>query len=366
MGTADYSSLKHVFVCGLPRSGTSVLGRNVARLEDCTGFKSTGVLEDEGQFLQDVYASDHERGGSGSFGFHADSHLTETSALLTRRNAERLRCCWERYWDPRKRIRVEKTPGNLLMARFLQAIFPNAYFVVMRRHPISVSMATQKWKDSVRSLDCLFRHWLYCHELFEQDRKHLERVYELTYEDYVDDPDKYHEEIAAFIGTRIPEPPKQDKFRYVVEWRNPTGLRVPERAMEQTSGAYNQKYFDRWSDLVTDSRFGSYYSYLIAKYEDRFTKYGYSLMLGVSDTDTQLCTLSWRSRVTGCLLCKGADAIALCRRLFARSKEWLRIHSKQILPQLVIDKVRQSRLKKQKKHDDPNAPALRTASRRFS
>src|SRR5690349_21777596 len=45
------SDIKHVFVCGLPRSGTSLLGRNVARLEGCTGFKNTGVLEDEGQFL---------------------------------------------------------------------------------------------------------------------------------------------------------------------------------------------------------------------------------------------------------------------------------------------------------------------------
>jgi hypothetical protein len=362
MEIADYANLKHVFVCGLPRSGTSVLGRNVARLEGCTSFKNTGVLEDEGQFLQDVYASDHERGGSGSFGFHADSHLTEASALLTPPNAERLRHCWERHWDPSKRIRIEKTPGNLLMTRFLQAIFPHAYFVVMKRHPISVSMATQKWKDSVRSLDCLFRHWLHCHELFERDRKHLKHVYELTYEDYVGNPDKYHQEIAAFIGTRLPEPPKQDTFRYVVEWHNRTGLRVPEGTMEQTSGAYNQKYLDRWSDLVRNSRFKSYYSYLIAKYEDSFAKHGYSLTLGLSDTQTQSCMISWRSRVTGSLLCTGADSIALSRRLFVRSKEWLRIHSKQILPESVVNKIRRSRVKRQKKQADASASALRTES----
>ena len=67
----------YVFVCGLPRSGTSVLGRNIARLENCTGLTNTGVLEDEGQFLQDVYpvASDH--GGDGRFGFDPRMHLTE-------------------------------------------------------------------------------------------------------------------------------------------------------------------------------------------------------------------------------------------------------------------------------------------------
>ena len=51
---------KYVFVCGLHRSGTSLLGRNIARLEGCTGFKNTGEFEDEGQFLQDVYPVDAE------------------------------------------------------------------------------------------------------------------------------------------------------------------------------------------------------------------------------------------------------------------------------------------------------------------
>ncbi len=44
----DDRRVKYVFVCGLPRSGTSVIGRNIARLENCTGLHDTGVLEDEG------------------------------------------------------------------------------------------------------------------------------------------------------------------------------------------------------------------------------------------------------------------------------------------------------------------------------
>lgn len=70
---------RYVFICGLHRSGTSVLGRNVARLENCTGFKDTGVVEDEGQFLQDVYPIDGVYGGAGRFGFHPNSHRTESS-----------------------------------------------------------------------------------------------------------------------------------------------------------------------------------------------------------------------------------------------------------------------------------------------
>jgi len=49
MQNDEKSNHKYVFVCGLPRSGTSVLGRNISRLENCTALKNTGVLEDEGQ-----------------------------------------------------------------------------------------------------------------------------------------------------------------------------------------------------------------------------------------------------------------------------------------------------------------------------
>src|SRR5215467_3340833 len=196
---------RYVFICGLHRSGTSLLSRNIARLQNCTGFKDTGVIENEGQFLQYVYPPSMVYGGAGKFGFDPRAHLTETSRLLTSENALKLRQSWERYWDGSKTVRVEKTPGNLLKTRFLQAVFPNSYFIVIKRHPVPVSMANQRWKVSLASLHSLFEHWLHCHALFEEDRKHLRHVYELSYEDYVGNPDKHHQEIAAFVGTWVPE-----------------------------------------------------------------------------------------------------------------------------------------------------------------
>jgi len=129
---------------------------------------------------------------------------------LTPENVAKLKASWHKYWDNAKRIYVEKTPGNLLATRFLQTAFPHSRFIVIRRHPVPVAMAAQKWKFNVTSLDNLFRHWLHCNGLFEGDRKYLKRVYELRYEDYVEDQDKYHKEIATFIGTQVPEPPNED------------------------------------------------------------------------------------------------------------------------------------------------------------
>jgi hypothetical protein len=346
MQNENKGNCKYVFVGGLQRSGTSVLARNIGRLEDCTSFKSTGVLQDEGQYLQDVYPTDGEYGGTGRFGFDPRAHLTETSALLTPENVAKLRRSWHSHWDKDKGICLEKTPGNLIMTRFLQAVFPDAYFIVVRRHPIPVSMATQRWKVSLTSLHNLFEHWLRCHELFEEDKKYLKHVYELEYEDYVKDPNKYHQEIARFIGTRIPEAPKEDKFRYVAQWPNPTGLRVPEGAMEETTGAHNKKYFDRWSNLLNNSFFKSYYRYIAMKYEPQVAKYGYSLTkdLGVTEDVLRGAKVS---NAVGAWCCLGADTGAFMWRLVVRSNTQLRIIAKAVLPEFVVARIRQAQQKNQ-------------------
>jgi hypothetical protein len=339
----DQSRRKYVFLGGSPRSGTSLLGRNIARLEDCTGLENTGVFEDEGQFLQDVYAVASEYGGSSRCGFDPRIHRTETSELLTPENIRRLHACWHAYWDNTKTIFVEKTPENFLMARFLQVAFPNSYFVVIKRHPVPVSIAGQRWTINITSLNRMFQHWLRCYSIFEQDKKYLKNVYELRYEDYVENPDKYHQEIAVFIGTRVPEPPKEDTFRIVLQQWRPLGLRVPERAMEIPSAAYNKKYFDRWSYFLTKSPFRRYYQYIARKYEPEFAKYGYSLIKGLMENEEMLGRDSKVSAVLGPMYCLAAEVAALLRRSAVRAKSYLKRAVKKLLPEFALDIIRRAR-----------------------
>jgi Sulfotransferase family len=339
----DQTRPKYVFVGGSPRSGTSLLGRNIARMENCTGFKNTGVFEDEGQFLQDVYPTASAYGGSSRCGFDPRIHRTETSDLLSPEKVARLRAAWHCYWDNSKSIFVEKTPENFLMTRFLQAAFPNSYFVVIKRHPVPVSIGGQKWTVNITSLNRMFEHWLHCYKLFEQDTKYLKHVYELRYEDYVENPDKYHQEIAAFIGTRVPEPPKEDRFRIVLQQWRPRGLRVPERAMEIPSVVYNKKYFDRWSYFLTKSPFKLYYWHIAKKHEFEFAKYRYSLIEGFVEKEEALGRDTNLATLLGPMCCVGADVGAFLRRSVARARGHVKQTVKRLLPKLILNKIRQAR-----------------------
>jgi Sulfotransferase family len=255
--------LKYVFVCGLHRSGTTLLARSLGELTDCTSFRATGVPMDEGQHLQNVYPEDSAYGGPGKFAFCAEAHLTEDSPLLTRANIHRLRRSWEAHWDTGKKIRLEKSPIHLLMTRFLQAAFPNTYFVIIKRHPVPVSLATQKWSRT--PLRHLFNHWLTAQEIFQQDRSHLANVYELAYEDFVDNPQGQLKRIAEFVGMDFVSCPDVE-----------------------VDGAKDTTYHALWGQMLHTSVLRAHYRRLASLYEARFAVHSYSLMAPIGGTKSKL------------------------------------------------------------------------------
>jgi hypothetical protein len=304
--TSNDHEMKYVFVCGLHRSGTTILAQKIGELKNCTAFENTGAIMDEGQHLQDIYLPDYVYGGVGKFGFASEAHLTEDSPLLTPGNISRLRQSWEGYWDRNKTIRIEKTPGNLLMTRFLQAAFPNSYFVVIERHPVAVSLASQKWSKT--SLHRLFEHWLQCREIFEKDKRYLKNLCELSYESYIENPNQYLAKVASFIGTEF------------------------SPALHIETDVHNKKYFERWAQMLQSSAFKSYYRALATKYENRFTEYGYSLVPVGMET-----TISTREEalLTSALFC-GADIYCSLWRVTMRLRAWLLKNARSLCP----DKIR--------------------------
>lgn len=202
-----------VFVGGLHRSGTTPLARVVASHPGVSGLSETGVKEDEGQHVQRVYPKAKLYGGAGRFALDDRAHLTEASPLVSSTTAERLLEAWTPYWDLDKPLLLEKSPPNLVMGRFLQAVFPGSAMVIVLRHPVVVALSTQKWRRLASrnplnrtSLSDLVRHWLRAHELLRQDLPFLARVHLLRYEDLVADPQSELVRIQRFLGLSEPIP----------------------------------------------------------------------------------------------------------------------------------------------------------------
>jgi Sulfotransferase family len=236
---------KLVFIGGLHRSGTTLLARCLAEHPMVSGFEKTGVPADEGQHLQTVYPTAKVFGGPGRFAFSDGAHMTETSPLAVPENAARLFTDWSPHWNLGCPVLVEKSPPNLIRSRFLQALYPDASFVMIVRHPIPVSLATQKWSRT--SLRSLIRHWVTAHQTFEVDRPHLARIHVLSYEHLVTRVQECLDSVYAF-------------------------LELEPHATSLVTRDGNEPYFVRWRGLSRVRR-----RLLVRRYEREVSRFGYSL-----------------------------------------------------------------------------------------
>jgi hypothetical protein len=249
---------RFVFVCGLHRSGTSILFKSLRDHPDVSGFHNTDSPEDEGMHLQTVYKPSGFYGGAGKFAFNPESHLTELSPLVTDENRKKLLSEWAPYWDMNKQYLLEKSPPNLIRTRFLQAMFPDSYFIIMLRHPLAVSYATRAWYKKYRifwrSLPRIFEHWLVAHEIFLQDQSHLKNAMVLNYEQFVAEPSAYTNQIYNFLGM------------------------TPHSNNQKVLSSVNKKYFSMWNRDLNGFLSGIVTKNMIKKFEPRLNRFGYSLI----------------------------------------------------------------------------------------
>ena len=242
-----------VFVAGLHRSGTSLVHRCLAAHPDVSGFADTGVPEDEGQHLQTVYPPAYRYGGAGLFGFAPEAHLTETSPLATAASREQLLREWGPHWTADAAVLVEKSPPNLVRTRFLQALFPDATFVAVLRHPLAVAGATRKGRRLLLSYETLVRHWVACHATLAADAPHLQRLHVVRYERFVADPDAELARIFAALGL------------------------MPQPSGEHVRAGVNDAYFARWRSRLSPYR-ALDRRRTIGRWEHDVRRFGYSLV----------------------------------------------------------------------------------------
>jgi hypothetical protein len=195
---------RYIFVGGLHRSGTTLIADLIASADGVGAIAGAPVPEQEGVYLQGAIPHDARSGIPGSFAFDPAAHLTEDSSYNRLEVARRMAAEWDPWFPPDAKLRVEKSPVNLLRSRLYQCLFPTAMFVFVVRHPVAVARATAKWSD--RSEAERVDHWEHAHALLASDLAHLHNYVIVRYEDLAADPVRELARIAALIGTTVPVP----------------------------------------------------------------------------------------------------------------------------------------------------------------
>ncbi|WP_338467951.1 sulfotransferase [Novosphingobium sp. ZN18A2] len=192
---ADPKIDRIVFICGLHRSGTTLLEDYIHAHYHVSHLRAD-VPESEGQHLQDVYSEDRRFGGPGRFAFSAAMRREVAKLATSRTPRERILRSWQRYVVGRSSTLLEKSPPNLTKIAWLRATFPGARFIVMVRDPRAVAAATLKWTRS--PVEHLVEHWHTAHALAHAEFDPRDTCV-VRYEDFCIDPE------AALAATPIGE-----------------------------------------------------------------------------------------------------------------------------------------------------------------
>ncbi len=187
---------RHVFICGLHRSGTTLL-ENHLRSRFTVAALEAPVPENEGQHLQDVYPAANRHGGAGRFAFAEQMRLPPPGPAQAETARARLLACWTPWVDdPAAGVLLEKSPPNLTKIAWLRAVFPGARFVILTRDPRAVAAATIKWSGT--SLDELVAHWDTAHRIALEDE--ADDCIRLRYEDFCESPAHHLDRLGQFLG----------------------------------------------------------------------------------------------------------------------------------------------------------------------
>jgi hypothetical protein len=255
-----------VFVCGLQRSGTTMLYRSLGDHPSISALSGGVRATNEGQHNQTVYPADEHHSKGGQFAFRPEARMLEDSPLVTDANRRKLFDEWSRHWDTSKPFLLEKSPPNLIRMRFLQAMFPESSFVALLRHPIPVTLATQKW-GKIRP-HRLLQHWLRAHELMASDVPHIRRLHVVRYEDLIADPDTALSHLFSFLGLD-----DHTSGRDRAEGVNQDNFEA-DRTLRL---GVNDRYFEMWKQRRTTLVRRLYYDACALRYDRPARRFGYSM-----------------------------------------------------------------------------------------
>jgi hypothetical protein len=168
----------YLFVLSPPFSGSTVLWRvlntspNVASLPHVRG---------EGQFIPAVKS------------MMRDNPWDPDNAM----DWDFIKAEWNCFWDPGRKIRLEKSPPNILRAVEIERHFPNAHFVAMMRDPYAFCEGIHRRQDvgMKKGAETWLSHA--CAQI--KNRQSLKKILFFTYEEFTDQTECVRNRLLDFL-----------------------------------------------------------------------------------------------------------------------------------------------------------------------
>lgn len=179
-----------IFIIGCNNSGTTLLYEMLGLHPDIT------LLPHEGQYLTRLLPLPASAGCPRVWTERLDVfRLTEKDQGPA---GDRLVFDWVSQAErPLRRFIAEKSPPDTLRSRWLQRVFPAAWFIAIVRSGFAVAEGIRRRQGY--DLERCARHWSLANQLMLEDAGHLRRFLLVRYEDLLGDFPALADSIAAFL-----------------------------------------------------------------------------------------------------------------------------------------------------------------------
>lgn len=211
MGQSDH--LRHVFIGGCPRSGTTLLASLMSRQPDLfavpeSQFKTDVLFEARVEGWTMDKAADairrHWRFRMWNVDlpgeYHGEWNTRSFSAIVD----DCFRALRQAEYPSLPAWVVDHTPDNIIWCKTLADLFPDSYFIHIVRDPraVAASVLPLDWgPNTARQASLWWMKHLF-HGLLLERSLTPGRILRVRYEDLVADPDRVVNEVNAFLGTR--------------------------------------------------------------------------------------------------------------------------------------------------------------------
>jgi len=199
-----------VFVVGCYNSGTTLLASVLRKHPDLAGMLN------EGAFLTDKLPYPEQKGWPRMWGQCLDHVRLDPNEVGAAERAERIKRQWSLWYPKGSKNLIEKSITNIARMPYLQEHFKPAYFIYIVRNGYAVSKGIQQkanykrwnspYKDTGYPLELCAEEWRLSDEIAQEDKKKLDNLLTVTYEDFTEDPRAMLNEITRFLGvSSMPE-----------------------------------------------------------------------------------------------------------------------------------------------------------------